>query len=112
MKYLRSTMMGLACLLLGSGAAFGHAISIGWQDVTFSNLGPGLYRFTYQPNANPSQEWSLLSLRMNGVFDLSGVIVRGDITLSPSLATNVFGTAHTVCATVIVVTNGVTNRVV
>jgi len=45
-----------------------------WQGVNFVGLLPGSYQFTYVPIDSPSQEWSLLSTKMNGIFDLSGVI--------------------------------------
>ncbi|GEM_PF-1532823 len=45
-----------------------------WQGVNFTGLAAGSYQFTYVPIAVPSQEWSLLSTNMNGIFDLSGVV--------------------------------------
>jgi len=45
-----------------------------WQGVNFTGLLPGSYQFTYIPIANPTAEWDLLSVNMNGIFDLTGVI--------------------------------------
>jgi len=46
-----------------------------WQGVTFGGLTAGSYRFTYVPIASPSAEWDLLSTNMDGVFDLTWVVV-------------------------------------
>jgi hypothetical protein len=45
-----------------------------WQGATFSGLAAGSYQFTYVPIANPSAEWDLASINMNGIFDLTGVV--------------------------------------
>ncbi|MBC8003196.1 MAG: VPDSG-CTERM sorting domain-containing protein [Opitutaceae bacterium] len=45
-----------------------------WQGVNFTGLAAGSYQFTWTPIANPTQEWSLWSSQMNGIFDLSGVV--------------------------------------
>ena len=45
-----------------------------WQGVTFSNLQPGEYQFTWVPAANPTQQWSPWNPNMNGVFDLTDVV--------------------------------------
>lgn len=46
-----------------------------WQGVTFSGLSAGDYQFTWMPAQNPTQEWSPWSQSMNGIFDLSGVVI-------------------------------------
>ena len=46
-----------------------------WQGVNFSGLGVGSYQFTWVPIANPTVQWDLMSTRMDGIFDLTGVIV-------------------------------------
>ena len=48
-----------------------------WQGVNFVGLGAGFYDFTYVPIANPTAEWDLLSVNMNGRFDLTGVVTPG-----------------------------------
>ncbi|HTU99768.1 MAG TPA: PEP-CTERM sorting domain-containing protein [Luteitalea sp.] len=46
-----------------------------WQGVTFSGLAAGEYQFTWIPAATPTQQWSPWNPNMNGVFDLSDVVV-------------------------------------
>ena len=43
--------------------------------MTFTGLSAGFYQFTYVPIANPTAEWDLASTNMNGIFDLTGVVV-------------------------------------
>jgi hypothetical protein len=61
-----------------NAAAFATVFS--WQGVTFSNLAPGDYQFTYIPIANPSAHWAPWSEDVRtGTVTLSGVIVGNSV---------------------------------
>ena len=48
-----------------------------WQGATFSGLSAGNYQFSWTPiPVGASQEWSLLNINMNGIFNLSGAVVN------------------------------------
>jgi hypothetical protein len=55
-----------------------------WEGVTFTGLTAGSYQFTYVPLAIPSEEWALLSTNMNGIFDLTSVVVPPTSTPEPA----------------------------
>ncbi|GAA0564032.1 PEP-CTERM sorting domain-containing protein [Rhizomicrobium electricum] len=61
-----------------------------WEGVTFAGLTAGDYQFTYVPIAFPSQEWSLMSTNMDGIFHLSGSVVNPGVPEPLTLA--LFGT--------------------
>jgi hypothetical protein len=52
-----------------------------WQGVTFNGLSAGFYQFTWIPIANPTAQWDILNNNMNGIFDLSGVVVPPGTTV-------------------------------
>jgi hypothetical protein len=55
-----------------------------WEGVTFTGLTAGSYQFTYVPLAIPSEEWALLSTNMNGIFDLTAVVIPPTPTPEPA----------------------------
>ena len=54
-----------------------------WQGATFGGLSAGDYQFSWTPIANPTAEWSLLNINMNGIFNLSGAVVNPNPTPEP-----------------------------
>ena len=57
-----------------------------WQGATFAGLTAGDYQFLWTPIANPTAEWSPLNTNMNGIFNLSGTVVTGDVPEPGTLA--------------------------
>lgn len=60
-----------------------------WQGATFSGLSAGNYQFSWTPiPVGASQEWSLLNINMNGIFNLGTSVVNpgGSVPEPGSLA--------------------------
>lgn len=57
-----------------------------WQGVSFTNLAPGTYTFTYIPIANPTQEWEPIS---NAILSSTVTLIRADLAgpTAPRLVT-------------------------
>ena len=57
-----------------------------WQGVSFTNLAPGTYTFTYIPIANPTQEWEPIS---NAILSSTVTLIRADLAgpTAPRLTT-------------------------
>jgi hypothetical protein len=72
--------------LVGSEAGFNAACPAcgpvdRWQGVTFNGLSAGFYQFTWIPAAFPTAQWDILNNNLNGIFDLSGVVVPPGATV-------------------------------
>lgn len=54
-----------------------------WQGVTFSNLQPGDYRFTYMPIVNPSADWAPATPGVQtNTLTLTGAVVGGAVVVT------------------------------
>ena len=74
-----STTVGNTLPLVDSEADFNAACPAcgpveRWQGVTFTGLLAGDYQFTWIPIANPTLQWDILNVNMNGIFNLAGVV--------------------------------------
>lgn len=55
----------------------GHGDVLTWQGVSFSNLLPGVYTYTYVPAANPTQAWDPWDPVLTNVLTISGADLNG-----------------------------------